>query len=119
MKKVYVLTETYKDGDRENIGVYGSLRAMARGFAEHIIEQEKARVLFSAVGAEDRAKDEETFNTDVAHKIADLLIALFDLDGSDECRDGNTVYSWGEEEVQWVGIEEDEEEADDEEEDEE
>lgn len=120
MKKVYVLTETYKDGDRENIGVYGSMRAMARGFAEHIIEQEKARVLFSAVGAEDRAKDEETFDTDMAHKIADLLMALFDLDPStEECRDGNTVYGWMEEGVQWVGIEEDEEEADDEEEDEE
>lgn len=116
MRKVYVLTETYKDGDRENIGVYGSMRAMARGFAEHIIEQEKAR-LITAVGAEDRAKDEETFDTDMAHKIADLLTALFDLDPSmEECRDGNTVYGWMEEEVQWVGIEAEGEEEDEEDE---
>lgn len=120
MRKVYVLTETYKDGDRETIGVYGSMRSLARGFAEHILKETTTKVIFSATKAEDRAKDEQEFDAEVAHKIADLLMALFDLDPStEECRDGDTVYGWMEEEVQWVGIEADDEEEDEEEEDEE
>lgn len=120
LRKVYVLKSKYKDSDTEDIGMYGSMRSLARGFAEHILKETTLKVIFSATKAEDRAKDEQEFNVEVVHKIADLLMALFDLDPSaEECRDGETVYSWVEEEVQWVGIEADEEEADDEEEDEE
>ena len=103
LRKVYVLKSKYKDYDFEDIGTYGSMRSMARGFAEHILKDKEASQasIFS---------DEE-----MAHKIADLLMALFDLDPStEECRDGNTVYSWAEEEVQRVGIEADDEEEDEE-----
>lgn len=117
MKKVYILSATYKDGDPENIGVYGSIRSMARGFAEHILYEATREATFSAAKAEDRAKDEQAFNVEVAHKIADLLTALFDLDPDvEECRDGYTVYGWEEQEVQWTGIEADGEEENEEDE---
>lgn len=37
-REVFILTETYKDNDMENVGTYDSMKALVMGLAEHVAE---------------------------------------------------------------------------------
>ena len=87
-KTVYTLTAAYKDNDPENLGVYGSPRALAVGIAKTVFKEAK-----------------EDGGLEYAVKAAALAVYdLMTLSGfqsdRDECRYGQTVYGCESNEVE-------------------
>jgi len=105
--KVYILTESYKDNDPEISGVYDSIEAACRGFADRIAAGCVADI-YPGPGMDIPPKVEEAARAS-ARTVARLLPTLIGSDfGDDECRDGRTVYGLMEETLE--SVEEDEEE---------
>lgn len=106
MDKVYILTESYKDDGPEISGVYDSIEAACRGFADRIAAGCVADI-YPGLGQEVPPKVEEAARAS-ARAVARLLPTLIGSDfGDEECRDGMTVYGLMEETLE--SVEEDEE----------
>lgn len=96
-KKVYTLRSTYKDGDKESIGVYSTPRSMAVGLASAVFRDAKN-------------------DGDLEAALKAVALAVFDMTALcefgthvDECRYGQTVYGCDEHEVE--SLEEEDEDA--------
>lgn len=104
-KKVFILTESYKDDAPEVCGVFDSLKAACIRFAERIA-CECLVERYPGVHQEIPKEIEEAVK-DSARAVARLLPTLLGVDvGDDECRDGMTVYGLVEETLE--GAEDDE-----------
>lgn len=94
-KEIWSLRSSYKDGDPESCGVFDSPRAMAVGLARCVHG--------------DHQKDSRDDLVDIiALAVFDMFYGM-DADDefvSDECRDGNTDYSYEIDEVQSIGLDE-------------
>jgi hypothetical protein len=106
-KKVYILTECYKDGDNEISAVFDSMPAACRGFAD-VIAGSCLAEMYPGLNTEIPKNTEEAARAS-ERAVARLLPTLIGADfGDDECRDGRTVYGLREEDVESI---EDEEEC--------
>lgn len=106
-KKVFILTESYKDGDQDICGVFDSLKAACSRFAEKIA-CECLVDMYPGLHQEIPPKIEEAAKSS-ARAVARLLPTLLGVDiGDEECRDGKTVYALLEESLE--SSEDDEEE---------
>ena len=103
-QSVYVLLNRYKDDDIQILGIYTSKRAMILEFADVIRNDWKW-----LVGDDDHAAEVASLRT------AELLSAD-GLDGSDECRLGETVYWYDERPLTEISGEEDGDDGEDDEE---
>lgn len=99
--KVFILTESYNDGDQEIFGVFDSMKAACIRFAERIA-CECLVERYPGVHQEIPKEIEEAVK-DSARAVARLLPTLLGVDvGDDECRDGKAVYGLMEETLEGI-----------------
>ena len=93
VNEVFLLEETYKDGDPEVIGAYDSMRAMIKGLANRIADDCIADVF----GVKGKVSDKALKAIkETARSCASMIPAILHCDfADDECRRGNTVYRYG------------------------
>lgn len=89
---VFLLEETYKDGDPEVIGAYDSMRAMIKGLANRIADDCIADVF----GVKGKVSDKALKAIkETAKSCASMIPAILHCDFADEeCRRGRTVYGY-------------------------
>lgn len=92
VEKVFLLEETYKDGDPEVVGAYDSMRAMINGLASRIADDCIADVF----GVNGKVSDKALKAIkETARSCATMIPSILHCDfADDECRRGNTVYGY-------------------------
>ena len=117
---VFLLEETYKDGDLEVVGAYDSMRAMINGLANRIADD----CILDVFGAKGKISGKALKAIkETARSCASMIPAILHCDfADDECRRGRTVYGYSELPVEGeAGSEDDEvvihQDSDDEDED--
>ena len=113
---VFLLEETYKDGDPEVIGAYDSMRAMIKGLANRIADDCIADVF----GVNGKVSDKALKAIkETAKSCASMIPAILHCDFADEeCRRGRTVYGYSQLPVEGEAGSEDDQDDDDEDEEE-
>lgn len=93
VNEVFLLEETYKDGDPEVIGAYDSMRAMIKGLANRIADDCIADVF--GVNGKVSGKALIKAIKETARSCASMIPAILHCDFADEeCRRGRTVYGY-------------------------
>lgn len=110
-KEVFLLEETYKDGDPEVIGAYDSMRAMMNGLANQIAND----CILDVFGATGKVSDKAMKAIkETARSCASMIPAILHCDfADDECRRGRTVYGYSKLPVEGEAQPDDEEKEDD------
>ena len=92
VKEVFLLEETYRDGDPEVVGAYDSMRAMISGLANRIADDCIADVF----GVNGKVSDKALKAIkSTAMSCAKMIPAILHCDfADDECRIGKTVYAY-------------------------
>jgi len=104
-RKVYIVSETYKDNDPDDIGCYDSEAAAVRGLARRV-----AAAVLNDLNA-DQVKKPDVVAGAVAETLATVIPAFLShdwaMDEDGYCSYGRCHYGWREMEVEGIDKEED------------
>ena len=111
VNEVFLLEETYKDGDLEVVGAYDSMRAMINGLASRIVDDCIADVF----GVNGKVSDKALKAIkETARSCATMIPSILHCDfADDECRHGNAVYGYSQLPVEGEAHSDDDETEDD------
>ena len=111
VNEVFLLEETYKDGDPEVIGAYDSMRAMINGLANRIADN----CILDVFGASGKVGEKALKAIkETARSCATMIPSILHCDfADDECRRGNTVYGYSQLPVEGEAQSDDDETEDD------